>query len=347
MFLLTRTTVFVSAAALVASTMTFAPPASARGRGIGIAAGVIGVLAVGAAIEASRKSQARAAHRPERRQSTGTRSKSVAQDDGDEDEDDGDKEAVIKMQKSLATLGFDPGPADGSPGEKTRDAIRNYQVSLKLKPTGQLNAEEQRQLWLRAMNNDRPQVGDLTQPSRVVEPMSQQYAPAVPPVPGPTHQVGLQPVSQTPSLQPQGGVVVPGALSQTGGLSGGVELTADQIKAAVGGYTYTGRETTSSLAVQMFFDQETDKAPFSKFVLSVQRAPGNWQKSEGTWFVDAEANTLCARFSSGSDGKACWRVSRGATLELARTTGNTASPAPGSLVLDNRVNGNVIAAAAN
>ena len=33
---------------------------------------------------------------------------------------------VAEVQRRLAAHGYDPGPADGVPGEQTRDAVRRY-----------------------------------------------------------------------------------------------------------------------------------------------------------------------------------------------------------------------------
>ena len=42
-----------------------------------------------------------------------------------------------EIQTLLGRLGFDPGPADGTIGEKTRDAIRSYQKELSLPVDGE------------------------------------------------------------------------------------------------------------------------------------------------------------------------------------------------------------------
>ena len=46
-----------------------------------------------------------------------------------------------RIQAGLATLGFDPGPADGLFGQKTRGAIERWQASHGGEPTGHLDAE--------------------------------------------------------------------------------------------------------------------------------------------------------------------------------------------------------------
>ncbi|NKC11371.1 MAG: hypothetical protein GKR94_03950 [Gammaproteobacteria bacterium] len=51
-----------------------------------------------------------------------------------------EKELVKRMQATLAKLGFDPGPADGVPGVRTRKAIREYQSRARMKQTGEPSA---------------------------------------------------------------------------------------------------------------------------------------------------------------------------------------------------------------
>jgi peptidoglycan hydrolase-like protein with peptidoglycan-binding domain len=48
-----------------------------------------------------------------------------------------DSVTVRNIQSGLSKLGFDPGPADGKVGPKTRAAIRQYQESNKLLVDGQ------------------------------------------------------------------------------------------------------------------------------------------------------------------------------------------------------------------
>ena len=51
------------------------------------------------------------------------------------------KEMVRRSQEMLAKLGFDPGPADGLMGAKTRDAIRQFQKQKGLPVDGEVTAE--------------------------------------------------------------------------------------------------------------------------------------------------------------------------------------------------------------
>ena len=50
-------------------------------------------------------------------------------------------EMLRNMQVGLSKLGFDPGPADGKNGPKTRDAIRQYQKKHNLLVDGQASKE--------------------------------------------------------------------------------------------------------------------------------------------------------------------------------------------------------------
>ena len=49
--------------------------------------------------------------------------------------------AVAEVQRALAALGFDPGPADGAFGRKTRRAVLAFQRSSGLKATGRVNRQ--------------------------------------------------------------------------------------------------------------------------------------------------------------------------------------------------------------
>ena len=53
---------------------------------------------------------------------------------------------VIRIQNALAAAGYDPGPADGIMGPKTRRAIRAYQSARKIPVTGEPSAELLRKL---------------------------------------------------------------------------------------------------------------------------------------------------------------------------------------------------------
>jgi peptidoglycan hydrolase-like protein with peptidoglycan-binding domain len=46
---------------------------------------------------------------------------------------------VQQAQAHLKAAGFDPGPADGTLGPKTRDALRRYQRTKGLQATGELD----------------------------------------------------------------------------------------------------------------------------------------------------------------------------------------------------------------
>ena len=50
-------------------------------------------------------------------------------------------ELVTKVQSNLTRLGFDPGPTDGLTGVKTREAVRAFQVTLGITPTGVISEE--------------------------------------------------------------------------------------------------------------------------------------------------------------------------------------------------------------
>lgn len=51
-----------------------------------------------------------------------------------------DRATVVELQRRLTRLGYDPGPADGRIGPKTRAAIRDYQKNSGLRADGQVTA---------------------------------------------------------------------------------------------------------------------------------------------------------------------------------------------------------------
>lgn len=53
---------------------------------------------------------------------------------------------VRSVQEGLARLGYEPGPADGTLGRKTRDAIRLYERDRNLTETGNITPELMREL---------------------------------------------------------------------------------------------------------------------------------------------------------------------------------------------------------
>ncbi len=59
-----------------------------------------------------------------------------------------DRETVAAIQHNLAELGYDPGPADGRPGPKTRAAIRAFEAENRLPVTGEVSRELRQALLL-------------------------------------------------------------------------------------------------------------------------------------------------------------------------------------------------------
>ena len=56
------------------------------------------------------------------------------------------RQMTRQAQRQLAELGYDPGPADGSPGPRTRDAIRNFEAERELPITGEVSPRLLREL---------------------------------------------------------------------------------------------------------------------------------------------------------------------------------------------------------
>jgi hypothetical protein len=135
----------------------------------------------------------------------------------------------------------------------------------------------------------------------------------------------------------------------TGVLPGSVELTSEQIKTAIGGWTFSGTEATTGARVRIYFESLGTDAPHGALTMRVAKSSGDWQTSEGLWFVELEASLLCIRLVSGPEGKACWRVHRGASLEFIRAAEDPSTKsltaAPGSLSFDKQERGNVAASA--
>ena len=63
------------------------------------------------------------------------------------------KSLVREAQSLLTQLGYNPGPADGLPGKKTRQAVMNFQKKQKLPVTGEINGQLVRELE-RALSNN-------------------------------------------------------------------------------------------------------------------------------------------------------------------------------------------------
>jgi peptidoglycan hydrolase-like protein with peptidoglycan-binding domain len=54
--------------------------------------------------------------------------------------------STAELQLVLSTLGYKPGPIDGKPGPRTRDALKQFQKDAGLSATGVLDAETTRRL---------------------------------------------------------------------------------------------------------------------------------------------------------------------------------------------------------
>ena len=59
-----------------------------------------------------------------------------------EEESDGLTSKQIRLiQTGLSELGYDPGPVEGKIGQKTNNAIRDFQRDRSMPPTGQVSGE--------------------------------------------------------------------------------------------------------------------------------------------------------------------------------------------------------------
>jgi peptidoglycan hydrolase-like protein with peptidoglycan-binding domain len=75
----------------------------------------------------------------------------------------GNREQVMAAQEALKQKGFDPGPADGMMGPKTRAALKSEQLDQ----TGRLDAETMAKLGVQAKaNGASPSASPPTSPTR-------------------------------------------------------------------------------------------------------------------------------------------------------------------------------------
>jgi peptidoglycan hydrolase-like protein with peptidoglycan-binding domain len=79
----------------------------------------------------------------------------------------GNREQVMAAQEALKQKGFDPGPADGMMGPKTRAALKEFQKSEQLDQTGRLDAETMAKLGVQdKANGASPSASPPTSPTR-------------------------------------------------------------------------------------------------------------------------------------------------------------------------------------
>lgn len=105
-----------------------------------LAAGIIGALIIGGAINAHQRERQRAA--AAQRRPTQPR------------QDGAQIESARQLQGALNHFGYDAGPVDGAPGRRTKAAVAVYQGSLGHPQTGEITAVEQ-QLLLDSMARER------------------------------------------------------------------------------------------------------------------------------------------------------------------------------------------------
>ena len=90
-----------------------------------------------------------------------------------------DKAVVRRAQQMLADLGYEPGPADGVPGSKTRRAVRDYQMKSGLAADGRVTAALLRRLEdsIQHAEVQRPKRSDQESQSAKTDPKLQVGAP--------------------------------------------------------------------------------------------------------------------------------------------------------------------------
>lgn len=113
-----------------------------------------------------------------------------------------EREYWMSIQDALNQIGYNAGPVDGAPGRRTRQAIREFQMSIPDVPNGKLTPEQTQLLFDRAY----PQENTATQPVNTPPQPGQGYAnPAQPgaaqPSQGQTYPLvnqGTEPVQAQP-----------------------------------------------------------------------------------------------------------------------------------------------------
>lgn len=63
---------------------------------------------------------------------------------------------VKEAQQALKEKGHNPGPVDGILGEKTKEALKSFQIASNLQPTGTLNAETAQRLGVESDSSRSP-----------------------------------------------------------------------------------------------------------------------------------------------------------------------------------------------
>ena len=80
-----------------------------------------------------------------------------------------DREERRLIQRGLASLGFDPGPADGLLGQRTRQALETWQFSQDMATTGHLDAEAAKVLLARGEEATRKWAAEEAARKKAVE----------------------------------------------------------------------------------------------------------------------------------------------------------------------------------
>ncbi|MEM7406974.1 MAG: peptidoglycan-binding protein [Pseudomonadota bacterium] len=180
---------------------------------------------------------------------------------------------VRDVQRMLAELGYDPGPADGLMGRRTRSAIRTYQLHSDLPVTGQANSRLREQLAI--------DLGYATPSDDPVAAATVSPGPA--PVPAPA------PAPATPDRNPiySGGGTTTGTRTQTRQSSAGVAELREIVARA-------RRDRSADRGVLRALEELVDQYdwPWKRVLVEDRFRDGNytrrpaWRTVAGQFWVD-------------------------------------------------------------
>ena len=163
-------------------------------------------------------------------------------------------ETVAEVQRLLARLGYDPGPADGVPGRKTETAIARYQRDAGLPVDGRASASLRQRL-------------------------ASAVAPKITPTPSPAPTPAVTTTATAPA--PPASSITPSAASPTAGTL----ALVDALKAAVGrAETAGGADPTLIAALKRLI--AAHDWPWRVAVLDDTFADGDYTSGVG-WVVDS------------------------------------------------------------
>ena len=141
-----RIMVFCLAILVVAAVVMSTVPAEGQSRNARRALGIIGGIAAGTIILKELNKGVQGAPRVSIPTRPRSEPRGPSQGRTERDDDEPDRAERIELQKALVAAGYDIGEPDGKFGERTRTAIRTYQRSIGVAPTGHLTQSQRHAL---------------------------------------------------------------------------------------------------------------------------------------------------------------------------------------------------------